>query len=244
MKVVCVVDSITDIKSKINTLVSHFGNNILYVVKANLQTIFETYGFASNAVYDNNLTNIIHVLLSKNKATDVVVYYTSLKLDNLLVTNFIKKIGDRTKIVNFIPKYNAFEKMYLSLYNSYVKSLFKINDSLASPKLQFLPKDFVETLLESHLGNKLFEPLEDSCVEFQVENEEINKTAKVKTKFGKSEVIAIIVALCLTLCAIVAYALSTPHFIVGLLFVMFYLLDISFYILLKFKALFDKRFFK
>ena len=40
MKIVFVVDSITDVKNKINLMQSYFGTNIVYVVKSHFLSIF------------------------------------------------------------------------------------------------------------------------------------------------------------------------------------------------------------
>jgi len=244
MKVVCVVDSITDLNKKIETIKSHFGNNILYVVKASLMPIFETYNYTANAVYDKNLSKIIHVMLSKNDPCDIVIYYTSLEINSKLISDFIAKIGNKTKIVNFMPKYNSFESMCLGAYNVYVKSIFKIEDCLASPKLQFLPTPYIASLLESHIGNKMFKMPDNLVIPLQTDDANINKSAKIKTKFGKSEIIALIVAMVITLSLILTYAFFTPHFVVTLLFILFYLLDLTLYLILKCKSLFDLRFLK
>ena len=57
--------------------------------------------------------------------------------------------------------------------------MFKNIDSLASPKLQFLPSTYVSNLLESHFGNKLFEMPKNLVRVCQTEENEINKTAKI-----------------------------------------------------------------
>ena len=54
MKVVYIVDSITEINSKIDTLKTRFGDNIVYVVKASLATLFKTYGHTANAIYNRD----------------------------------------------------------------------------------------------------------------------------------------------------------------------------------------------
>lgn len=242
MKVVCVVDSITDLNKKIDMLKLKFGNNIIFVVKANLMPIFKTFSHTANAVYDKNLAKIIHLTLIKDDPTDTVIYYTSLKIDEKLLNNFILKIGTKARIVNFMPKYNSFEKIYLSAYNVYVKSLFKNNDCLASPKLQFLPEAYMINLLNTHMGNKLFEMPQEVVVTLETDDSEINKSAKIKNKFGKSEIMFIISFLAITLSLILTYALTTPVFIVAIIYIFAYILDILVYLILKCKALFDARF--
>ena len=244
MKVVCVVESITDLNKKIEMLKLRFGNNIIFVVKANLMPIFETYNYTANAVYDKNLARIIHLTLLKDNPTDIVIYYTSLKIDNKLLNDFVLKIGTKSKIVNFMPQYNGFEKLCLGAYNVYVKSLFKNNDCLASPKLQFLPEGYVVNLLNTHMGNKLFEMPKEVVSTFESDNKEINQSAKIKNKFGKSELIFFISFFVITLALILTYALTTPSYIIALVFVMVYILDILVYVILKCKALFDLRFLK
>jgi len=244
MKVVCVVDSITDLNKKVEMLKLHFGNNIIFVVKASLEPIFRTFNYTTNAVYDKNLAKIIHLTLLKDDPTDIVVYYTSLKFDNKLINDFVAKIGTKSKIVYLMPQYNGFEKFCLSAYNVYVKSLFKNNDCLASPKLQFLPEAYVINLLNTHIGNKLFTMPTEVVTSIKTENKEINQSAKIKNKFGKSEIVFFISFLAITLALILAYALASPPFIVTLIFIMSYILDFMVYIIMKCKALFDLRFLK
>ena len=140
MKVIFVIDSITELNNKLNMLKTRFGNNILYVVKSNLVDLVKTYGINPNGVYKNNYIKVMHILLSYNQNQDIVICYSSVKLNNNLLNQFISRIGDKSKIVNVMPNYNAFEKISNNAYNIYVKSLFKVNDSLVSSKLQFLPK--------------------------------------------------------------------------------------------------------
>ena len=119
MKVVFVIDSITELKNKINMLTTRFGDEILYVVKSNLLEIVKTYGITANAVYKNNYIKSMHILLSYHLDNDIVICYSSLKLTNNLLNSFIEKIGDKSKIVNVMPSYNAFERFCNSTYNIY-----------------------------------------------------------------------------------------------------------------------------
>ena len=89
MKVICVVDSISDIKQKIELLNFRFGGNILYVVKSKFLTLFETFGHKANAVYSNKLSNVIQLLLSKSNLDDCIVCYTSI---NLTIICYLKKL--------------------------------------------------------------------------------------------------------------------------------------------------------
>ena len=142
MKIVYVVDNISNFQGKVDTLKNRFGNDILFVVKSNLLPIFQTYGYSANAVYNNNLSKTIHYLLTKLDTLEDIVYLkSSLNLTNNLLNKFISTIGDRSKIVNAMPKRNAFENLGLSCYNIYVRSIFKLQDSLCSTKLQFIPKN-------------------------------------------------------------------------------------------------------
>ena len=244
MKIVCVVDSISDLNKKIEMLKLKFGNNIVFVVKASLEPIFKTFNYTTNAIYDKNLAKIIHLTLLKDDPTDTIVYYTSLKIDNQLLNNFAMKIGTKARIVNLMPKYNTFEKMCLGAYNIYVKSLFKNNDCLASPKLQFLPEAYMINLLSTHMGNKLFEMPKEVVSTLETEDKEINKSAKIKNKFGKSEIVFLISFMAISLALILTYALAKPQFIVAIIYVFAYILDILVYLILKCKSLFDLRFLK
>jgi len=244
MKVVCVVDSITDFNNKVLTIKSHFGDDIVFIVKAALMPIFTTYGFQASAIYDKNLSKIIHITLLRCNKDDTVVYFTSLKINNLLLSDFINKIGNREKIVNFVPKYNSFEKICLKVYNLYTKTIFKSEDCLASPKLQFLPQPYIENLLTSHFANRMFEMPSNLVVSHETDDAEINKTAKIKTKFGKSELISIIVALIISLSLLLTVAFAKMNYIITVIFVLLYVLDFLIYIILKCKFYFDSRFLK
>ena len=93
MKVLYVVDSVVDISKKIDTIKNHFGGDILYIVKANLVKIFETYGHKANAVYHNNLPTVIQTLLLKHETlTDVVYLKSSVELDKKLLNKYISAI--------------------------------------------------------------------------------------------------------------------------------------------------------
>lgn len=244
MKVVFVVDSIHDINNKIQDITNLFGNNILYVCNAKFKKIFETYGFASNAVYSKNLSKVVHVLLSKSEIEDVVIYYSSLNLTKSLTKKFTDKIGNKSKIVNVVPTYNAFEQMDNAIYNVYVKSIFKVADSLASPKLQFLPAWFVEELLNSHFANRMFELNPESVSNVYVEDKQTCKNLKPKAKFNKFNLIPIIVALFVTILLFVGIAFIKVKYLLILIIVLLYILDALLATIFSFKSRFDLRFLK
>ena len=242
MKVVFVVDSITELQNKINMLTNRFGDNILYVVRAPFLSLFKTYGYTPNAIYEKKLTDVIQSLVSKMELEDIVLCHASVKLDDQLLNKFIDKIGDKTKVVNVIPNYNAFEKMSNGIYNTYVKSIFKTKDSLASPKLQFLPAAFVHDLVLTHFGNKLFEIEPNLLINIYIEEKETSKSLKPKSKFSKFSLIPIIIALVITLGLLLSLAFTNLNFVLILLFITLYLLDILITIIFCCKARFDNRF--
>ena len=244
MKVVYVVDSITELNNKINLLKMKFGDNLFYVVRADLVDLFKTYGFQPNAVYYKNLTKVVHNLLINCNIDDVVICYSSLKFDNTLLTKFINAIGNKTKIVSVEPKYNALERVCNSAYNIYVKSLFKIKDSMISPKLQFIPSEILIELLSSHLGNRLFEVPTEINKTITVENEEINKSMKTKTHPLKYNLIALIVALIVTIGLLASIAYLKSNYVAILICVISYVLDFLLTAIFLCKAKFDQRFLK
>lgn len=244
MKVVYVVDCITDVTKKINTLTNKFGTNIVYVVRADLVELFKTYGFLPNAIYFKNLTEVVHSLLLKSNVEDIMICYASLKFDNQLLNTFSNAIGDKSKVVNLKPKYNTFEKMCNSAYNVYVKSLFKARDSLASPKLQFIPSIYMVELLASHLGNRMFELNPSYYKNVTIENKEINKSMNTKSHSIKYDLISIIIALLVTIGLLASIAYYKANYIIILSCIVVYLLDIILTIIFHCKAKFDQRFLK
>ncbi len=244
MKIIFVVDDIENFNNKLNTITTHLGNDVHFVVKANLVSLFKTFGQPASAVYTKNLTEVIHHLVSRLDADDIVIYYSSLKIDINLINEFVKNIGDKNKIVNVMPKYNVWENFCNEAYNVYVRSIFKTNDSMISPKLQFLPLPFVNELLESHFGNKLFEIKPEFSRTIYVQNKDINKTLKVKTKFNKFQLLPIIVALAITALLITCLGLFKLHFVLIVAFVLLYVLDIVLALIYQCKLYFDERFLK
>ena len=242
MKIVYVVDSITDIKNKINLVKTYFGDKIVYVVKSHFLSIFETFGYKANAVYKKNLAEIIHILLLKSEIEPVLVCYSSLDFDANLLARFRSRIGTGEKIVNIMPNYNGFEKLCNTTYNVYVKALFKAKDSLISPKLQYLPVAFVVELLNSHFGNKLFETNPENSSTLYIENSELNNSTKIKTKFNKFALLPIIFALLITIFLVISLAFVSVNYILILTFVCLYFLDIVFAIIYQCKLYFDARF--
>ena len=242
MKIVYVVDSITDIKNKINLVKTYFGDKIVYVVKSHFLSIFETFGYKANAVYKKNLAEIIHILLLKSEIEPVLVCYSSLDFDANLLARFRSRIGTGEKIVNIMPNYNGFEKLCNSTYNVYVKALFKAKDSLISPKLQYLPVAFVVELLNSHFGNKLFETNPENSSTLYIENSELNNSTKIKTKFNEFALLPIIFALLITIFLVISLAFVSVNYILILTFVSLYFLDIVFAIIYQCKLYFDARF--
>ena len=246
MKIVYVVDNISNLQNKVDTLKNRFGNDILFVVKSNLLPIFQTYGYTVNAVYGSNLSKTIHVLLRKmDELEDIVYLKSSLNLTNNLLNKFISSIGDKSKIVNAIPKRNAYENLGLSCYNIYVRSIFKLQDSLCSTKLQFIPKNFLYELLSTHFGNKLFQVKPEMVRNIYFEEKEINNNLKDKYKFNKKLLIPIIAALVITLTFVLTVFLAKKvNYFISIIFIFFYLLDIMSIIIMNCKTFFDNRIFK
>ena len=243
MKVICVVDSITDINAKIDFLASRFGGNVKYVVHAPLVEIFKTYDHTPDAIYNNNLALVAHLLLSKGNIEDLIVYYTSLVIDDDLMNRFISLTG-KGKVVDLVPKYNAFEQAINGAYNLYVKTIFKSKDTLASPKLQYLPSEFVEELITTHFGNRLFEIPEELTFKLHTDDKKISETSKVKNGFNKKSLLFIIALLVITLGWIITFAYVKVNFILVFVFVLLYLLDILLLIIHCCKIKFDSRFLR
>ena len=246
MKLVYVVDSVSDIKNKINMMQTRFGNNIYFVVKSPFEVLFKSFGYNVNAVYTKNLAKVLHTMLRNCSAVDdLLICYSSLNLDNQMLNTFLGKIKDNKHIVNLVPNYNFFEQIGNGTYNLYVKSMFKNKDSLASPKLQYIPKPFVENLLTNHIANRLFEIDPEFVVNVYIDNttqKELNKSAKTKTKFGKFDIIPIIVALLITIAMVVTLAFTRPGYVFWLVIVFAYLLDIVIAVIFHCKTKFDQRF--
>ncbi len=243
MKIIFVVDSISSIQQKINMIRSRFGDNILFVVKAPLADLFKTYGYQCNAVYKNRLALTIHVLLKKSEIDDVLVYYSSFNVDNALLNKFTSKIKN-DKITNVMPIYNSFESMCNSAYNVYVKSIFKINDSMASPKLQHIPAVFMTELLESHFANRLFEPPKQLVENVYIEDKKISDSAKIKSSFSKLNIIFLISLLAITMALIIGLAFIKVGFVFVLIFVLLYILDIILFLIFQCKNYLDSRLLK
>ncbi len=244
MKVVFVVDSLNDLNKKIAMLQSHFGNDIIYIVKANLAKIFKTYGHFESAVYYNNLSKIIHYTLLKLDVSSLVICYASLEFDSKLLERFIEQIKDGQKVVNVMPNYNILEQFSNVVYNLYVKAIFKNEDSLASPKLQYLPQACVQELLQSHLGNKMFAMPSNLTNTMYVEDKKINSSLKIKTGFNKFSLLPIIITLIITACLIMSLAFWGLNFFTIFIFVLLYILDIFLSIVFSCKNYFDNRFLK
>ena len=244
MKIIYVVDSISDLTKKINTLINRLGTNIVYVVRADLVELFKTYGFTPNAIYYKNLSQVLHVLLLKSDMEDIVLCHASLKFDNQLLNKFANAIGDKSKFVNLVPKYNWFEQMCNSAYNVYVKALFKLKDSLISPKLQFIPQGYMVDLLATHIGNRLFEFEPTMQRNVYIEDKELNKSTKTKTNLVKYDIFSIIIALLITVGLLASIAYWKVSYILILSCIVLYCLDIVLTIILHCKAKFDQRFLK
>jgi len=242
MKVIFVIDSINELNNKINILKNRFGNDILYVVKSNLIGLVKTYDIEVNATYRRSFAKIMQILLANNLDNDIVVCYSSVKLDNKLLNNFIAKIGNKEKIVNVMPTYNAFEKVCNSTYNVYVNGLFKVKDSMVSPKLQFLPADFVYELVMSHFSNRLFVFDEQYSSTLYIEKGELNSSLKTKTGFSKWQLIPVIVSLLISIGLVLALAFIKMNYLLILVFVFLYILDIVIALIFQCKSKFDKRF--
>lgn len=244
MKIIYVIDTISNLNNKINLLKDKLGNEIYFVVKADLVDLFKTYNYQPNAIYYNNLTKIIQSLLLNVDVDDIIICYASLNFDRNLLNKFISNIGAKDKLVSVMPKYNMLESACNSVYNVYVKTMFKLKDSLVSPKLQFIPSFMAVELMSSHLGNRLFEIENQYLRVIYVENEESNKTLKVKTPWLTLSIISILITLVLTAGLLASIAYLGPSYISIFLFVICYMLNIILTIIFLCKAKFDKRFLK
>lgn len=246
MKVIYVIDSVTDINSKIQLLQNRFGKDIYFVVKSKFVKIFQTYGYQTNAIYSKNLPEVIHALLAKSNELDSIIYlHSCLNINDKILNKFISTIqANAGKVVNVCPNYSFFEQFSNAIYNIYVKALFKNKDNLASAKMQYLPKAFVEELLASHFGNKLFEITPTFRKELYYEEKEFNNSLKTKSGFNKNLLIPIILALTLTIALFTSLVLMQGiNFIAALIFFVLYLLDVVLTIIYQCKIYFDKRFF-
>lgn len=246
MKVLLIVDNIDDINKKINLLTSKFGNDISYIVNYKYVKLFETYGYTSHAVYGKDLANSLHRYALQCDKDDLIICYSSLNFTEELLTRFLSKIIETNKVkaVNIIPHYNGIEKCSNSIYNVYVKSMFKNRDSMASPKLQFLPAQCAIELLNSHIANRLFVMNDSMVTNIYIENKEISSSAKVKTKFNKYHIIPLISALLITLALILSIAFGNVKYYVVVIFITLYLLDIFISIIFMSKSYFDQRFLR
>lgn len=244
MKVVFVVDTVENLNKKVHMLETHFGNDFVFIVKANLAPLFSTFGYSTSAVYTNNLTKVMHITLLRLNVSNLVVCYASVNLSNQLLDEFTAQIDDGNKLVNVLPMYNTFEQMCNGAYNVYVKSIFKTHDSMISPKLQYLPELCVKELLDSHMGNRLFEIDERLCHTIYVQDKPTNKSLKVKAGFNKFAIIPIIVALAVTALLIMGLAFWGAKYLVIFVAVLLYILDIFLSIIFQCKNYFDARFFR
>lgn len=242
MRVVFVIDSISELHSKIELIKSVFGTDVLFVAKSEFIPLLKTYQIYPNASYGKNASSVIHNMLLKTSVEDIVVCYSSLEFDKKLLNQFVNKIGNRQKVVNLVPSYNTFEKISNKLYNAYVKTIFKAKDAMNSPKLQFLPYQFVIELLSSHFGNRNFEISDEFKTDLFIEDKKTNSSSKVKYKTSKLLLVSIIISLVITIGLILCLSFAKFGYLLGLLFVMLYLLDLFLSIIAIFKSKFDSRF--
>lgn len=244
MRVVYIIDSITDLNKKISLLKLKFGDNINFIVRADLETLFRTYNYQPNAVYYNNLSIVLHSFLSKLNIDDTIICYSSLMIDSVLLDKFIVNIADKSTMVSLMPTYNAFEQICNSTYNIYVKSLFKTEDSLYSAKLQFLPSETVTHLIDSHIGNRLFKAFNEQSKVVYTTDKEQNKSTKTKSHPLKQILLACIIALLITVGLLSSIAYYKVSYIIILLCSILYILDIILTIIFICKSKFDRRFLK
>ena len=245
MKVIVVVDSIVDIEQKINKMKNRFGDNMRFVVKSNLVEIFKTYNHPVDAIYSKQCSTVTHLLLEQQKLDDTVIYFTSLNIDDGLLKKFTNAIGNKENTVVLKPKYNWWERICNKLYNIYVDIIFSRVDSLNCKKLQFIPKQAVKELLDSHIANRLFVNADNTLKEIQTTDKEINRQWKREDKKDyKPLVLNLIIALTLTLFLLISIVAFKVRFILVLTFVLLYMLDLFITVIYAFKLRFDKRFLK
>lgn len=245
MKVAYIVDSLTDFTKRINLISSKFGhNNIYFIVRADLMPVFETFSYTAHAVYYKKLSTVLHLLLQNTKRDDVVIYNASLHITENLLNKFIRNIKDGSKIVSLSPTYSRFETMVNSLYNKYVQSLFNIEDSLVSSKLQFIPAAFVNELLKSHISNRLFSLNPEISASFTSDHPLVNKTSKSTYSKLKLNLIFSISFLVITMLFMLSIAYLKIKILGCFIFAILIILNTVIYCISNFKMRFDSRFLK
>ena len=245
MKVAYIVDSLTDFTKKIDLISNKFGrNNIYFIVRADLMPFFETFSYTAHAVYYKKLSTVLHLLLQNTKRDDLIIYNASLHLTENLLNKFIRNIKDGSKIVSLSPTYSRFETMVNSLYNKYVQSLFNIEDSLVSSKLQFIPAAFVNELLKSHISNRLFSLNPEISASFTSDHPLVNKTSKSTYSKLKLNLIFSISFLVITMLFMLSIAYLKIKILGCFIFAILIILNTVIYCISHFKKRFDSRFLK
>lgn len=239
-----VVDSIVDLEDKISKMRDHFGSDIRFVVENKLVSIFKTYSYNIDAIYTQNCSTVLQGLLLRLNTDDTIIYFTSLDVDMALLRQFTNSIGDRSKVVVLEPRYNIFERIFNKMYNTYVKNLFTLRDSLCCKKLQFIPKDLLEELLATHLGNRLFDIPDRSTIGVVTKDNKVNASWKNETRDHKPLLINLIIALSITLLLVISLTVFHIKYILISIFIMCYLLDFVISLIYAFKTKFDNRFLK
>ena len=244
MKIAYIVDSLTDFSKKIDLLISKFGREKIYfIVRADLMPFFETFDYTAHAVYYKKMSTILHLLLQNTKKDDVVICYASLHFTENLLNKFLYYIKkDENKIVSLLPNYSGIENAINSLYNKYVRSLFNIDDSLVSSKLQYIPQIFVEELMQTHISNRLFNVNRELCTFFTSEHPQVNKTAKSTYPKLKLNLIFTMSFLIITALFLLSIAYLKIKFIGYFLFIILIILNTVIGFISHFKQRFDHRF--
>lgn len=244
MRVLVVVDSIVDIKKKVEKFSNKFGDNLNFVVSNELVDIFKTYGYPVHAIYTRECSNVIHLLLGRLTIDDTIIYYTSLDVEDGLINKFSQTIAAKDCVVSLNPQYNFFERTFNKLYNVYVRKLAKCDDTLYSKKLQFIPKSVMEDLIDSHVANRLFVNSDYKSKDITTNDKTENKNWKKSEKNFKPLVINAIAALMITIMFLMSIILFGAKYVVVLIFIMLYALDLVISFMYAFKLKFDQRFLR
>ena len=243
MKVAYIVDSLTDFSKRIELITKKFGREKIYfIVRADLMPFFETFSYTAHAVYYKKLTTVLHLLLQNTQKDDVVICHASLHLTENLLNKFLYFIKGGNKLVSLVPEYSNVEKTFNSLYNRYVRSIFNVEDSLVSSKLQYIPQPFVEELLQTHISNRLFNVNPELCTFFTSEHPLVNSTSKSTYPKLKINLIFTMTSLIIVALFLLSLAYIKIKFVGCFLFVLLIILNVVLAFIAHFKQRFDHRF--
>ncbi|MBO5910351.1 MAG: hypothetical protein J6Q15_02455 [Clostridia bacterium] len=245
MEVLFIVDQVKGLDKKISFF-EDMGADIKFFVNFKLTgKVISNKKILSNmvSIYNNNINKSIDEYVKKEGyvATETLLYYSSVDINNDMINQIIEKIGLNPDTIYVKKKFNWWSKFKLWFYQKVIKLLFGMNDEYASFKLQYFSKRLMEAFVKTNFKNHIFSIQTSDFVEIEKEQEKLYYGTR---KFNKNLLYNPIAFCLILICYVVLERFLALPFWVYFLVVALLLCTIINLIIMMIVSAFDYRYKK